>query len=148
LGVSQKCQYALRGLFELARRADRSPVAIGEIAAAQAIPARFLEQIFAELRKAGYVASRRGASGGYILLADPAYLTVGEVIRLFEGPLAPVDCTGAGGGECSLKGACVFEELWDKGRRAIEGVYDSTTFEDLVEADRIAASDKVVNWHI
>ncbi len=90
MSVSQKCQYALRAVFELASRHGDAPTSIREIAQAQAIPPKFLELILVQLRKAGFVESRRGAHGGYFLAVGPAALTVGEIIRFIDGPIAPV----------------------------------------------------------
>jgi len=91
--ISQKCQYALRAVFELARRPREAPVKVGDIAEAQAIPPRFLEIILNQLKRGGFVESRRGASGGYSLARSPDELTMGEIIRFVEGPFKPVSCT-------------------------------------------------------
>lgn len=137
MNLSQKCQYALRGLFELARRGGDKPVPIAEIAKAQAIPGRFLELILSELKQAGYVQSRRGVHGGYMLSRDPAEVTVGEVIRFVDGPLNPVKCLGKNGRkECPLYGGCAFIGLWKRATKAVADVYDSTTLQELVEDDR------------
>jgi len=133
VSLSQKCQYALRGLFELARRNGGKPVPISAIAAAQAIPPRFLELIFGELRQVGYVASRRGANGGYMLSGSPAGLSVGEVIRFVDGPLAPVRCLNDVEDECPLHGRCAFMGLWQRAADAVADVYDSTTLQDLLD---------------
>ena len=137
MNLSQKCQYAVRALFELARHEEEGPIRIAEIAEAQAIPIRFLQGILNSLRGSGIVESARGRQGGYRLAKSARELSVGEVIRFFEGPLIPVTClTGDGRSFCSLRGQCVFESLWKKAQEALEGVYDTTTFRDLVEADR------------
>ena len=141
MSLSQKCQYALRGLFELARRNGGKPVPISAIASAQAIPPRFLELIFGELRQAGYVASRRGTRGGYMLSASPTELSVGEIIRFIDGPLAPVRCLNDADDDCPLHGRCAFMGLWQRAADAMAGVYDSTTLQDLLDeqdADSLA----------
>jgi len=135
--VSQKCQYALRAVFELARRRGDKPVTVAEIAAAQAIPPRFLEVILVELRKAGIVNSRRGMRGGYQLARDAAALTVGEIITLVDGPVAPVSCVAsAGNDDCPLYGRCAFMAMWERARKALSGVYDSTTFQSLIDTEQ------------
>ena len=135
--VSQKCQYALRAVLELARRAGQGPVKIAEIAEAQAIPSRFLEVILIQLKQGGFVDSRRGSDGGYLLTRPANRLTVGEVIRLIQGPLGPVDCvTDAHGKDCPLYGGCVFFPMWEKVKDAMASVYDNTTFEDLLSQER------------
>ncbi|MFP3937642.1 MAG: RrF2 family transcriptional regulator [Phycisphaerae bacterium] len=147
MNLSQKCQYALRGLFELARRGSEQPVPIGEISRAQAIPGRFLELIFAELKQAGYVRSRRGVRGGYMLAKDPEDVTVGEIIRFVDGPLNPVKCLGSGGRkECPLYGDCAFIGLWQRATQAVADVYDSTTLQELVNESRADAA--AVNYCI
>ena len=137
--VSQKCQYSIRALFELAKRNGGGPVKISDIAESQAIPIRFLEIILNQLRSAGFVQSRRGASGGYFLARQPKDITVGEIIRFVEGPLAPVACmTDKPETECSLNGHCAFIGMWRQIAAATSGVYDSTSFQNLV--DNAAAS--------
>ncbi len=139
--LSQKCQYALRALLELRLRRGQGPVPIAQIADAQAIPARFLEQILAELKQAGFVESRRGVQGGYLLAAEASGITIGAVIRLVDGPFDPVKCL-SGGEECRLagEGTCAFFDLWRRARDAFSEVFDSTTIEDIAhdyEANRI-----------
>ena len=135
--ISQKCQYALRALFDLACRYGEGPIRIAEIAEVQAIPPRFLEAILAQLKQAKFVASQRGNEGGYYLIRPPQELTVGEVIRFVQGPFAPVDCTTTKSREqCPLYGECVFLPMWEKAQKALSDVYDSTSFQDLVEQYR------------
>jgi len=149
VNLSQRCQYGLRALFELGKRNPGEPVSIAEIAEAQAIPPRFLEQILAQLKQAGYVESRRGVQGGYLLSVSPDQLTVGEVIRFFEGPFTPVRCiAGKDGSDCPLKGNCAFMGLWDRARVAVEGVYDTTTFKDLIDEEVAAAEGRIPNYCI
>ena len=147
--VSQKCQYALRAVFELARRGEGGPVKISEIAGAQAIPPRFLEVILSQLKQGGFVESRRGAEGGY-LLARPAHaITVGELIRFIDGPIGPVGCFEEDSTErCELRGQCVFSEMWKKAHEAVCGVYDSTTIHDLVEEDKYKGQVEAATYTI
>src|ERR1035437_5528827 len=93
MSISQKCQYAIRALLELAKRYGQAPVRSGEIAAKQAIPPRFLEHILTELKTSALVEARRGVHGGFQLALPPEELTVGKVIRIVDGPLDPVRCT-------------------------------------------------------
>jgi Rrf2 family protein len=135
--LSQKCQYALRAAFHLAKRYGQGPVKIAEIAEAQAIPKRFLEVILSQLKQGGFVLSHRGNEGGYELDRDPSGLTVGEIIRFVEGPIGPVGCmAGESRENCPLRGRCVFLPMWEKVRDQVEGVYDNTTLEDLVHKER------------
>lgn len=134
--LTQRCQYALRALFELARHAETSPddpvLPAGDIAKTQAIPKRFLDGILLELRQAGFVDSRRGKTGGFFLARPGAEITVGQVIRLYNGALAPVDCRADTLQPCPLKGGCVFLSVWDEARAALEKVYDSISLAELL----------------
>jgi len=139
MAVTQKCQYALRALFELARRHGTGPVPAGEIAERQAIPKRFLEVILHQLRQGGFVDSQRGKVGGFYLARPPATVSVGDVIRFMDGPVSPVDChRERPGHDCPLRGNCVFRGVWDEARLALERVYDTRSLGDLLEEDRRA----------
>ncbi len=134
--LSRKCQYALRAIYELARRDSTGPVRIGEIAAAQAIPQRFLEAILAELRQAGLVRSRRGSEGGYALAKRPDEIRVGDIIRSIDGPLGPRPCLDD---SPPNSGDCAYEPLWRQVREALADIVDGATIEDIRRmADRQA----------
>ena len=83
--LSQKSLYALRAVFELGKRNGRAPVKVAQIAEAQAIPVRFLEVILGELKHGGFVESRRGAHGGYMLTVEPVELAVGQITTYIDG---------------------------------------------------------------
>ena len=147
--MSQKCQYALRAVFELAKRTGQGPVKIGEIAEVQAIPARFLEAILGELKHGGFVESKRGVYGGYILSMAPADLTAGKIIEFIDGPLSPVKCiTDSSANGCPLHGKCSFMDVWKRARDAVSEVYESATFASLVENDRTARGDHPADYCI
>ena len=149
MSVSQKCQYALRALFELGRQHGNGPTPISQIAETQVIPPRFLELILGEMKKAGFVQSRRGKRGGYLLARDPARITVGDVIRFIDGPTTPVRCVAPGGdARCPMHGDCAFQGLWQAAREAVEGVYDATTLQDLLARDPMPAADQGCNFSI
>jgi Rrf2 family protein len=146
--VSQKCQYTLRALFELAKRQGNEPVTVAEIAEAQAIPRRFLELIFLDLRERGVVESRRGSRGGYALMTSPETISVGDIIRAVDGSLAPVKCVaGRSDEQCRLRNRCVFVTVWQKAQRAMEEVYDQTTLQNLIDDERTAARPNGVLVH-
>jgi Rrf2 family transcriptional regulator, cysteine metabolism repressor len=136
--VSQKCQYAIRAVFELARRRGQGPVKISDIAEAQAIPLRFLQVILNQLRRGGFIESRRGAEGGYFLSREPDGLTVGKIVEFIEGPLVPVACmvSTKAAEECSLHGRCVFTGMWQRAAKAMSDVYNRISFQDLVDDDK------------
>ena len=147
--ISQKCQYGLRAIFHLAKQQGEGPITAAEIAEAQAIPARFLEQILGQLRQGGFVESRRGVQGGYLLAIAPAALSVGEIIRFIDGPLLPVRCVGGDKTiDCPLRGDCAFMGLWSRARDAVAKVYDETTFEDLINEERAATEKYVASYCI
>jgi len=131
--ISQKCKYALRAIFELALRDSPEPVKIQDIASAQAIPPRFLEIILSELKHGGFVESRRGNNGGYMLARPAQNLTVGEVIGFLQGSArrnARADRQKLG-----LMGDYIFSNLWQKVTKAVADIYNSTTFADLVQQE-------------
>jgi Rrf2 family protein len=149
VNLSQKCQYAIRAILELAKQYGRGPVAISQVAASQAIPQRFLENILSELRPTGLIESRRGIQGGYLLARDPATISVGEVIRLVDGPLDPVKCIGDRNGPCCpLKDNCSLFHLWTRAKTAVEEVYDNASFRDLVEEEEKLDRSTVLDYCI
>lgn len=148
LGVSQKCQYALRALFELALRYPSEVVTtVTEISEKQDIPPRFLEQILSRLRTGGYIESRRGNQGGYIMTVSPSNISVGEIIRYIEGSDESVDCLKKdGSSHCPFRGECVFKELWERAKSSISDIFDATTFQDLI--DKQSRFDKQIDYTI
>lgn len=147
--LSQKCQYTVRAVLELSRRYQQGAVPASEVATCQAIPQRFLEVILNDLKPSGLVASRRGAHGGYYLTRDPGSITVGQVIRLVEGPLDPVFCTGDNkSSSCPLRGSCSLIDLWNEAKEAVEKVYDSATFQDILEREKSLGCRNVTDYSI
>lgn len=147
--VPQKTRYAIRAVFELAKHIGQGPVRIADIAKAQAIPVRFLEVILSQLKQSGFVDSRRGNEGGYSLVRSPAGLTVGEVIRFVQGPIRAVGCSANDSKEsCSLYGDCVFLAMWENAQKALSDVYDSYTFQHLLEQDKLLHETHVPEYSI
>ncbi len=147
--VSQKCQYAIRAVFELARRHGQGPVKISDIAEAQAIPLRFLEVILSQLRRVGLVQSKRGAEGGYLMARRPDRVTVGEIVKFVEGPQVPVACmTDKDARGCILYGNCVFMDMWRRVEKAVSDVYDQTSFQDLVDDETKMRSTASLTYSI
>lgn len=132
--VSHKVQYGLRAVFELALRNSRTPAKITEIADVQGIPPRFLENILSELKHGGFVESRRGKNGGYLISRKPAGLTVGEIIRFMQGPVKVVGKDSNTGK--NARGDVAFNGLWENIATAITEVYDKTTFVELIEIEK------------
>ena len=147
--VPQKTRYALRAMFELARHYGEGPVRISDIAKSQAIPVRFLEGILNQLRQAGLLRSVRGARGGYELAEHPSRVSVGDMIRVVQGPIEPAPCINDDNPEeCPLFGGCVFIPLWKRAAEALTEVYDGTSFADLVETDRLQKADGTSSYQI
>ena len=127
--ISNKCYYALRAMLELAKQDKHGPVSTSVVAQAQQIPPRFLEAILRQLKQAGLARSLRGKEGGYQLVSNPSEVTMGQIIRLFEGPLvdSPVKIEGE---------PDVLATVWKQADEALSSIYDTVTLRDLVERDR------------
>ncbi|MBK8198282.1 MAG: Rrf2 family transcriptional regulator [Acidobacteria bacterium] len=134
--ISQKSKYALRALMALADRSGDAPMLIGEIAAQEVIPRKFLEQILLDLKHQGLVVSRRGKAGGYILLRRPETITFGEVLRLMDGPLAPLPCLSRMAyrrcGDCASEQACRIRKVFAEVAEATRAILDTTTLADAL----------------
>lgn len=136
--LSQKCRYALRGLYELALNEDGQVLRISEIAERQGIPPRFLENIFNDLKHGGYVSARRGQAGGYRLSRPAAEITVGEVIRFIDGPVLLLDCRlpAPARAKAPPEGLadCVLQPIMQKAKDAINEIWDRTTLQELARS--------------
>jgi Rrf2 family cysteine metabolism transcriptional repressor len=141
LNISVKGEYALQAIFDLATQRSPEPVKIAEIARRQRIPQKFLELILAGLKQGGFVESRRGAEGGYLLARPPESITVGEVLRYVEGPLQHK-------GRQRRKAEGPFTAMWLDVDRAVSGIVDHTTFGDLVRNWAEKQNKFVLNWEI
>lgn len=130
--ISTKGRYALRMMLELAQNQENKPVPIKEISDKQNLSDKYLEQIISVLNKAGYVKSVRGPQGGYKLVKSPKDYTVGMILRLTEGSLAPVECLEFEENTCARKDSCVTVKVWEKIDQAVKDVVDNITLEDLL----------------
>jgi Rrf2 family cysteine metabolism transcriptional repressor len=141
MNISVKGEYALQAIFDLAAQTSGEPVKIADISKRQKIPQKFLELILANLKQAGFVQSRRGAEGGYMLARAADGITVGEVLRYVEGSHAPQARTGR-------KTETPFTETWRKVDDAISQIIDQTTFAQLVRRWAEHQGRYVPNWEI
>lgn len=139
--ISTKGRYALRLMLDMAVNGNGELVRIKDIAARQDISDKYLEQIISALNKAGFVKSIRGPQGGYRLTREPEQYTVGMILRITEGNLAPVACLEDDANECNRQGGCVTLVLWKKLDEAIKGVVDTITLADLVEWQKEKGDD-------
>ncbi|MBP2642303.1 MAG: cymR 1 [Firmicutes bacterium] len=136
--VSTKGRYGVSAMFDLALHYGQGPISLKSVALRQGISEHYLEQLMGILRKAGYVKSVRGAQGGYTLTKDPTQITVGEIVRVMEGPIAPVDCLLAAPQNneyCGRAQTCITRGVWAKVRDSINAVVDSITLADLCKEE-------------
>lgn len=132
--ISRKAEYALRALVAIARQGKSCQ--IQELSVRENIPIKFLEQILLSLRHAGLLSSKRGVGGGYTLRKDPAAITVGEVIRTLDGPLALVPCAIEGQGEqctCPDRTRCPVRLIMTEVRRDLAAMLEERTIEEMVK---------------
>src|SRR5690606_19344131 len=135
--ISQKAKYALRALIALARAENPGDVLlISDIAERQRIPKKFLEQILLDLKHHGVVVSRRGKLGGYLLLKKPSEITFGEVLRIIDGPIAPLPCLSRMAyrrcEDCAEEEACEVRRVFARVAAATRDVLDGTTIADCI----------------
>jgi Rrf2 family protein len=135
--LSKRTQYSLRALYALARSYGQGPVLISHLAEEEAIPKKFLEQILLALKSFGLVDSKKGKGGGYTLVRPPDKVTLASVIRLMEGPLAPLPCASETRfrkcDECVDIETCGTRIVMREVRDAIAGILDSTTLATVCE---------------
>ena len=141
MNTSVKGEYALQAILDLALQRPGEPVRIADIARRQKIPQKFLELILAGLKQGGFVESRRGAEGGYLLAKPASSLTVGEVLRFVEGSVA-------GRGRARRKHESPFSDLWDEVDRAVAQIVDRATFSDLARAWTEKQNRQALTWEI
>jgi Rrf2 family protein len=135
--LSKKAEYALRAITELVTAGGDSPVRIAQISRNEKIPKKFLERILNDLKKGGILKSVRGARGGYILAKEPGDITFADVVRLMDGPLAPLRCVSKYAHvKCSRENICLLKNVMMEVRNAIAGVLETRTFADVAEVKR------------
>ena len=132
--LSRRSEYGLRALTDLVRHADGGPIALASLAERERLPVKFLEQIMASLKHAGIVRTTLGAHGGYALAVDPASVSLGRIVRLLDGALAPVGCVSLRYYEpcsCPDEATCALRDTMIDVRDAILEVLDQQTLADL-----------------
>jgi Rrf2 family protein len=134
-------------MFDLAQHYGSEPIPLKTVAERQNISDNYLEQLIAILRKAGLVKSVRGAQGGYILARDPSSITVGDIIRAMEGPIAPVDCVSeVEPAECDNADFCITRTVWARVRDRLAEVMDSISLADMLrDAESLSVSKTLQN---
>jgi Rrf2 family transcriptional regulator, cysteine metabolism repressor len=130
--VTFKGDYALKAVLDLALHYNKELVTGHDLAQRIDAPIKFLEQVLLDLKRGGFVESRRGNIGGYMLSRAPDKITVGEVVRYMDGPLEPISCVKEGYSNCTDIQKCVFKKMWQKVSQATSDLVDNVTFEELV----------------
>lgn len=126
--LSKKTDYALRVLFTLVEKRGQGPISMSELAKRNDVPKRFLEHIMLDLKKQGWVDSSPGRHGGYVLTSDPAEITMGQVVRYFDGVLAPIGCVSVSHHEpCSQELTCRFRRVLLEIRNMTASYMDTAT---------------------
>lgn len=131
--ITYKGDYALKTILDLALYYSETPVTIHDLAARADIPVKFLEQILLDLKRGGFVESRRGKVGGYLLARPPAQIKLGEVVRFIDGPIEPIACLDKKYKGCKDVYKCVFRDIWVKVTESTAKIVDNITFEDLAK---------------
>ncbi len=128
--ISMKVDYGVRALIDLAQHAGSEPVQTSDIASRQSVPEPYLDQLLAAMRKVGFIKSRRGPHGGYVLAVEPAELSIDRVISALEGPTVLIDCLD-GSMDCNQSGHCAQQDLWRNLDTLTKSVLRSTSLADL-----------------
>ena len=131
--VSTKGRYALRVMLSFAQRGNESYIPLKEIAEAEGISQKYLETIMTALSKAGFVDAVHGKGGGYRLNRKPEEYTVGSILKLTEGSLAPVSCTAQGAAACSRTTCCQTLPMWERLEKLIDDFFEGITLADLLK---------------
>ncbi len=144
--ISQKAKYAFKALFRLADVPPGEALSIEEIAKADAIPQKFLEHILLDLKRKGLVASRRGRAGGYMLIKQPHELTIGNVLRAIDGPIAPLPCISRTAyrrcPDCQDEKTCAVRRLFADSYSAMLLLWDGTTLAEALQPKAAGRSRK------
>ncbi len=145
--LSTRGRYTTRALLDLALHQEEGPVLLKDIAQRQQISLQYLEHLITPLIGAGIVVSTRGPRGGVSLAKPPEEVRLSEVIKLLEGSLAPVECVN-NPGICTRSELCVTRDIWSELKKAMNGVLESTTLQDLVERQKRKERPEEVMYYI
>ena len=145
--LSTRGRYATRALLELALHQGEGPVPLKDIAQRQQISLQYLEHLITPLIAAGIIKSTRGARGGVWLAKPPQETKLSEVIQLLEGPIAPVECVNDPG-ICTRTEFCATRDIWGELKKAMNGVLESTTLQNLVERQKRKEQPEEVMYYI
>ena len=142
--ISTKGDYATRALQDLAIRYEEGHIPIEAIAERQALPARYLEQLLLTLKRAGFLASKRGVNGGYYLAKPPREITLGQILRAVDGPIVPIFCVAESPREhCSQESFCALRDVWAEVRDAVSAIVEHTTLQDICEQIQAKTKERI-----
>jgi len=136
LKLSTKGQYGVRAMFEVAKNYGRGTTTIKEIAERQDVSVSYLEQLLNKLRRAGIIESVKGPGGGYVLEREPSEVSIGDILRVLEGPVAITSCLDPSADGCSRVDSCVTRMLWKSLGERIEGFLDQITLQELIQEEK------------
>jgi Rrf2 family protein len=141
--ISTRGEYGVRAMVALAKNYGEGPMSITAVSRESSVPYAYLEQLIVPLRRAGLVESKRGAQGGYTLSRPPEAMRIGEIYRVMEGPVAPMDCVSEDESQqsCPLIDNCETRPVWLKVRDSIVDAIDSMTLADLVVKEKRPVAD-------
>ncbi len=150
--ISKKTKYGLHALIYLAKHYSSGPALIADLAKQERIPRKFLEAILLELKKQGVLESKKGKGGGYALSRHPKDIKMGQVIRILDGPLAPVACVSQTAyrkcDECREESCCGIRIVMKEVRDAIANILDKTSLEDVIEKTDSKNLGMISNYQI
>lgn len=150
--ISKKTKYGLNAVIYLAREFDKGAVLISDLAEDEKMPKKFLEAILLELKNRGMLQSKKGKGGGYTLAKSPKDITIGEIVRALEGPLAPVSCVSQTAyqkcEECKDERCCGIRFVMKEVRDAISSILDKRTLADVIEQIHNAQNNQAMNYII
>jgi Rrf2 family transcriptional regulator, cysteine metabolism repressor len=144
--ITYKGDYALKAILDLSLHYGLALVTISDMSRRINAPVKFMEQILLELKRGGFIESKRGKIGGYALAKAPSQISVGDIVRLIEGPTEPISCIKQGYADCDDVGKCVFRKIWQDVSQATSNIIDNVTFEDLVS--RVESSQGALLYSI
>ena len=137
-----RTDYAMRALFTLVEHHGGNPIPIGELARRNDVPKRFLEHIMLDLKARGWVESHPGKRGGYLLKKNPAKITMGEVVRHFDGYLAPIACVSVTDYKrCTQESVCRFRRVLLQARNMVAELMDTATLADVLKGSPVADAE-------
>jgi len=145
--VSKRTDYALRAMFTLVDHYGGQPIPIRELARRNDVPKRFLEQIMLALKSQGWVDSSAGIRGGYFLAKNPDKITMGQIVRHFDGILAPIDCVSVTGYQrCSQESVCRFRRVFYEARNYVASLMDRTTLAEVAKGLPVSKKEVSVGF--